>query len=53
VPGDPDASILVFRMASTDPELKMPELPTLTSDAEGTALIRDWIASLSSESRCK
>jgi uncharacterized repeat protein (TIGR03806 family) len=46
VPGDPDASILVFRMASTDPGLKMPELPTLTSDAEGTALIRTWIAAM-------
>lgn len=46
VPGDPDASIAVFRMASTDPELKMPELPTVTSDAAGTQLIRDWIAAM-------
>jgi uncharacterized repeat protein (TIGR03806 family) len=46
VPGDPDASILAFRMESTDPELKMPELPTLTSDAQGTTLVRAWIASM-------
>lgn len=46
VPGDPDHSILVFRMESTDPELKMPELPNLLPDIEGVALIRAWIASL-------
>ena len=50
VAGDPEASIMVFRMESTDPELKMPELPTLTSDAQGTALIRAWIAALPPES---
>ena len=26
VPGQPDASILVFRMESTEPEIRMPEL---------------------------
>lgn len=52
VPGEPDESILVFRMESTDPELKMPELPTLTSDAEGTALIRAWIAAMPADSDC-
>jgi hypothetical protein len=36
----------VFRMESTDPELKMPELPTLTSDVHGTELIRAWIAAM-------
>ena len=46
VAGDPDASIMVYRMASTDPKIKMPELPTVTSDKQGTQLIRDWIASL-------
>lgn len=45
-PGDPDASIMVYRMESTDPEIKMPELPTVTSDREGTALIRAWIAAM-------
>ncbi len=46
VPGSPDDSILVFRMSSVDPELKMPQIPTLTSDARGTALISEWIGSL-------
>lgn len=46
VPGDPDSSILVFRMESTDPQLKMPELPTLTSDVHGTELVRAWIAAM-------
>jgi uncharacterized repeat protein (TIGR03806 family) len=46
IAGDPDASIMVFRMQSTDPELKMPELPTLTSDAQGTGLVRAWIAGM-------
>jgi uncharacterized repeat protein (TIGR03806 family) len=50
VPGDPDASILVFRMESTDPELKMPELPTLTSDSQGTELVRAWIAAMQKSS---
>ena len=46
VPGDPEASILIFRMRSTDPQLKMPELPTLTSDVHGTELIAEWIAGM-------
>ena len=37
---------MVYRMESTDPEIKMPELPTVTSDREGTALIRAWIAAM-------
>lgn len=49
VPGDPEASIMIYRMDSTDPEIKMPELPTLSSDAHGTTLIRDWIAAMPSE----
>jgi len=46
VPGDPDHSIMVYRMASTDPEIKMPELPNLLPDADGLALIRAWIAGM-------
>jgi uncharacterized repeat protein (TIGR03806 family) len=45
-PGDPDASILAYRMASTEPGVMMPELGrTLTHD-EGLALVRDWIAAM-------
>lgn len=43
-PGDPDASILVFRMDSTDPAVVMPEIGTTTIDREGLALVRRWIA---------
>lgn len=46
VPGDPADSIMVFRVSSTDPELKMPQLPTVTSDPQGVALITQWIASM-------
>lgn len=53
VPGAPDASILVYRMESTDPEIKMPELPTVTSDARGVALIRKWIAAMPKSTDCE
>lgn len=46
VPGKPDESILVFRMESTDPGVRMPELPIMLVHAEGVALVRDWIATL-------
>lgn len=45
VPGQPDASLLVQRMASRDPRLQMPPLGTQQIDAEGLALVRRWIAS--------
>ncbi len=46
VPGDPDASILLFRMQSTDPGIAMPELGRATVHKEGVALIRQWIESM-------
>ncbi|MEZ4296279.1 MAG: hypothetical protein R3B70_15010, partial [Polyangiaceae bacterium] len=49
VPGHPEDSIIIFRMSSTDPELKMPELPNRIPDKHGVALISDWIASLTPE----
>lgn len=51
VPGKPDESILVFRMESTEPGIMMPELPRRMVDAEGVALMREWISSLGSASR--
>jgi mono/diheme cytochrome c family protein len=45
VPGQPDASLLVQRMASRDPRRQMPPLGTQQVDAEGLALVRRWIAS--------
>ncbi|HEU0032798.1 MAG TPA: SO2930 family diheme c-type cytochrome [Kofleriaceae bacterium] len=46
VPGQPDASILVFRLESTEADIKMPELGRNLVDAEGVALIREWIAQM-------
>ncbi|WP_368561576.1 SO2930 family diheme c-type cytochrome [Pseudoxanthomonas sp. UTMC 1351] len=43
VPGDPDASILAFRMDSDDPSVMMPELGRSVIHREGVALIREWI----------
>jgi uncharacterized repeat protein (TIGR03806 family) len=46
VPGDPLASILVFRMARSEAQIKMPELSRSVVHEEGVALVSDWIASL-------
>lgn len=46
VPGAPDDSIMVFRMNSTEPKLKMPQLPTLSPDERGVALVREWITGM-------
>ena len=46
VPGQPDQSIVVFRMESTEPEIAMPELARSVLHDEGIQLIKDWIASL-------
>ncbi|GLQ23941.1 hypothetical protein GCM10007853_18150 [Algimonas ampicilliniresistens] len=46
VPGDPDGSILSYRMASTDPGAMMPELGRSIAHDEGVALIREWIAAM-------
>jgi hypothetical protein len=45
-PGHPDASILAYRMASTDPGVMMPELGRSLVHDEGLALVRAYIASL-------
>jgi len=46
VPGQPDQSILVHRLESTDPGVMMPELGRRTVHAEGVQLVREWIAGL-------
>jgi hypothetical protein len=48
VPGQPDASLLVHRMATRDARVQMPPLGTSAADTEGLALVRRWIANLSS-----
>lgn len=45
-PGDPDHSILVYRMASTEPGVMMPQLGRSLVHAEGLALVRAYVASL-------
>lgn len=46
VPGDPEQSITVFRMETTDPGAMMPELGRSLSHEEGVALIAEWIAAM-------
>ena len=46
VPGQPEQSILVFRLASVDPAIRMPELGRNLVHAEGLAFIREWIAAM-------
>lgn len=48
-PGHPEKSFLPFRMASEDPEVKMPELPNLLADRFGVELIEQWITELPGE----
>lgn len=50
LPGDPDASILVYRMSSTEPGVAMPELGRSTNDPDGIAAIRAWIESMEPQS---
>jgi len=46
VPGQPDASLMVRRMASTIPQVMMPQIDRTVVDKGGLALITEWIASL-------
>ena len=45
-PGDPDASIIVHRMQSTEPGVMMPQFGRSVAHDEGVALIRAYIAAL-------
>ncbi|MEO0474124.1 MAG: SO2930 family diheme c-type cytochrome [Bacteroidota bacterium] len=45
-PGKPEQSILVHRIASTDPGVMMPELGRKLVHKEGLDLIREWIAAM-------
>ncbi len=46
VPGDANASIFSYRMASTELSIMMPELGRTLSHGEGVELIKAWINSL-------
>jgi uncharacterized repeat protein (TIGR03806 family) len=46
VAGEPEESILHYRMASRDPGVMMPELGRSLTHEEGIELVRKWISSL-------
>ncbi len=43
LPGHPEESIIVHRMKSTDPEIKMPEIPNRLPHQAGVELVSEWI----------
>jgi uncharacterized repeat protein (TIGR03806 family) len=46
VPGNPEKSILNFRVESTNPGAMMPELGRSLAHEEGAELLREWIAAM-------
>jgi uncharacterized repeat protein (TIGR03806 family) len=46
VPGNPKASLLLARIKSNDPDLRMPPLGRNLVDADAAALIEQWIAAM-------
>ncbi|SMD39155.1 conserved hypothetical protein, HNE_0200 family [Reichenbachiella faecimaris] len=46
VPGEPESSILVHRMQTTEPGTMMPELGRTIPHEEGIALIKEWIENM-------
>lgn len=46
LPGQPDKSILVHRMESSEPGIMMPQFGRALAHEEGIALIRQWIAAM-------
>lgn len=46
LPGEPDKSILLYRVESTEPGVMMPELGRSLTDPRAVELLRNWIASL-------
>jgi len=49
VPGEPDKSILFYRIQSQDPGVMMPELGKKLVHTEGVELVREWIAKLKTD----
>lgn len=45
-PGDPNGSIIVHRLASTEPGVMMPQFGRTVTHAKGVALIKAWIAAM-------
>jgi len=46
VPGQPDASIVPYRMESTSPAVAMPQIGRSVVDAHGVELVRQWITEM-------
>jgi len=46
VPGHPEESILIYRLASTAPKVSMPALGRDVVHVEGVRLLREWIAEM-------
>ena len=45
-PGHPERSIMVYRMATTEPGVAMPEVGRAMVHTEGVKLVSDWIAGM-------
>ncbi|MEX0954346.1 MAG: SO2930 family diheme c-type cytochrome [Rhizobiaceae bacterium] len=45
-PGDPDGSILIYRVESTEPGIMMPELGRSLADPEAVDLLREWVSAM-------
>lgn len=43
LPGNPDESIMIYRLNSLEPDVSMPELARSVIHEEGLQLLRDWI----------
>lgn len=46
LPGQPDRSILLYRMDSAEPGIAMPELGKSSVDRDGVAVVRRWISEM-------
>ena len=45
-PGDPDGSIMIYRLDSLEPGISMPEVGRTLVHREGVTLLRQWIAEM-------
>lgn len=48
-PGHPERSIMLYRLASIEPGIAMPELGRATAHQEGLALLSEWIKAMPAE----
>ena len=50
VPGDPERSILIYRLESSAPKVMMPQIGRAVVHTEGVAMLREWVAALRGDS---